>query len=134
MNTFCPCCGYKTLSSERHYDICSICFWEDDPIQYDDPFYEGGANHISLLTAKENFEQIGACDLESIQYVRKPSIYPDRDTDWKPYAEFLFELCQNQFEISRFDLEKFHPSIDIDEVTRVKCFIDLVNKIDSKKA
>lgn len=26
----CPCCGYMTLSSRCQYDICAICFWEDD--------------------------------------------------------------------------------------------------------
>ena len=28
----CPCCGYKTLSESASgtYEICEICFWEDD--------------------------------------------------------------------------------------------------------
>ena len=32
----CPCCGYKTLDEEppNTYDICEICFWEDDGFQY----------------------------------------------------------------------------------------------------
>ena len=39
----CPCCGYKTFAEQPngHYDICEVCFWEDDPIQFDDPNYEG---------------------------------------------------------------------------------------------
>lgn len=31
----CPCCGYITLESEHEYDICPICFWEDDWIQFE---------------------------------------------------------------------------------------------------
>ncbi|CAL2104427.1 protein of unknown function [Tenacibaculum sp. 190130A14a] len=26
----CPCCGYKTLESRNEFDICKICWWEDD--------------------------------------------------------------------------------------------------------
>lgn len=46
MNYTCPCCGYLTLDEKPPgtYDICSICFWEDDDVQYNDPNYEGGAN------------------------------------------------------------------------------------------
>ncbi len=46
----CPCCGYKTFAEQlnRHYNICEVCFWEDDPIQFGDPNYEGGANRVSL--------------------------------------------------------------------------------------
>lgn len=60
----CPCCGYKTLDEEPPgtYDICAICFWEDDPIQFEDPDYEGGANRPSLKTAQKNVQLFGACD------------------------------------------------------------------------
>ncbi|MEV5113035.1 hypothetical protein MRBL20_001149 [Peribacillus frigoritolerans] len=35
MKYTCPCCGYKTLDEEPPgtYDICSICFCEDDGVQ-----------------------------------------------------------------------------------------------------
>jgi len=26
----CPCCGYLTLPERGAYDICPVCFWEDD--------------------------------------------------------------------------------------------------------
>jgi len=29
----CPCCGYLVFTEPPgSYDICSICFWEDDPV------------------------------------------------------------------------------------------------------
>ena len=31
----CPCCGFLTLPSRGGYDICPVCFWEDDG--QDDP-------------------------------------------------------------------------------------------------
>src|SRR3712207_8061939 len=46
----CPCCGYRTLREPEYgsYDICPVCFWEDDSVQFSDPDYRGGANHESL--------------------------------------------------------------------------------------
>ena len=31
----CPCCGFYTFDEKLNgnYDICPVCFWEDDPIQ-----------------------------------------------------------------------------------------------------
>ena len=26
----CLCCGYQTLDTRGEYDICPVCFWEDD--------------------------------------------------------------------------------------------------------
>lgn len=67
----CPCCEYKTLDDpDGHYDICSVCFWEDDPIQFDDPDYEGGANIVSLNRAKSNYKEFGACEKDALRYVR----------------------------------------------------------------
>lgn len=42
----CPCCGYFTYSEKpsNTFQLCEVCFWEDDGIQFDDPLYEDGAN------------------------------------------------------------------------------------------
>ena len=39
----CPCCGFYTFDEkpDGNYDICPVCFWEDDPIQAEDIEYEG---------------------------------------------------------------------------------------------
>ncbi len=68
----CPCCGYYTLTSAGAYDICPVCFWEDDPVQEDDPCYAGGANDLSLLECRKNFEIYGACEERFKDRVRKP--------------------------------------------------------------
>lgn len=48
----CPCCG-KTLVGE--YDICSVCGWENDPVQLAHPDFAGGANHMSLQEARRAY-------------------------------------------------------------------------------
>lgn len=85
MKYTCPCCGYKTLYKKPPgtYEICEICFWEDDSVQYDDPDYEGGANVPSLKQAQKNFIELGACEKGCIEFVRKPDENDIRDVKWK---------------------------------------------------
>jgi hypothetical protein len=54
----CPCCGYPTLEDERsNYDICGLCYWEDDgQDDADADEVRGGPNHeYSLSEARQNF-------------------------------------------------------------------------------
>ena len=53
----CPCCGFKTLENNvrNSFEICTLCDWEDDGIQYDDPDYRGGANENSLREEQYHF-------------------------------------------------------------------------------
>lgn len=55
------------------YDVCPVCYWEDDPIQFADPDYAGGANEGSLNEDRANFRAFGACEEEFVQYVRPPT-------------------------------------------------------------
>ena len=70
----CPCCGFLTLEEEPPgtYDICEVCFWEDDPVQFDNPDFVGGANNVSLNVAKQNFARLGVSELEFRKNVRPP--------------------------------------------------------------
>lgn len=70
----CPCCGCYTYKEEPNgnYDICPVCFWEDDPMAYDDPEQDSSCNHVSLTQAKHNDLDFAACHPDMIQYVRKP--------------------------------------------------------------
>lgn len=73
MKFACPCCGYKTFSHEPDgsYNICGVCYWEDDPLQLEDPDYEGGANRVSLRQAQKNFQSMGTCEQDMKMWVRK---------------------------------------------------------------
>lgn len=70
----CPCCEYLTMEEPDHlsFDICPICFWEDDAVQFKDPNYRGGANHISLTEARENFKKFRAKEEKVKKFVRDP--------------------------------------------------------------
>ena len=56
------------------WEICPVCFWEDDG--QDDPRADevfGGPNgSLSLSEARRNFQAFGAIDERSKQFVRTP--------------------------------------------------------------
>jgi cysteine-rich CPCC protein len=69
----CACCGYPTLTEKppATYEICPVCFWEDDSVR--DPALAGGANGVSLNDARANFGAFGACDERCRASVRPPT-------------------------------------------------------------
>lgn len=74
MNYKCPCCGHYTLEEEpgNTFDICPVCFWEDDLTQLNDLTNSSGANPVSLEQARRNYLEFGACEPNMLPYVRKP--------------------------------------------------------------
>lgn len=78
----CPCCGYFTLSEipPGTFEICPVCFWEDDNVQYNDPNYSFGANRESLNQARKNYAVFKASSKDFIKMVREP--FDDEKFDW----------------------------------------------------
>ena len=76
----CPCCGY--LTSPEPWDICPVCFWENDASQVRDPDASGGANGISLRQAQRNFQNFGACNQDGLRHVAAHTFH--RDPYWQP--------------------------------------------------
>src|SRR5580693_2661419 len=70
----CPCCGYLTLGERGGYDICPVCFWEDDGQDDNDAdTVRGGPNgSLSLTQARKNFRDFGASDQTRLKNVRPP--------------------------------------------------------------
>jgi hypothetical protein len=70
----CPCCGFLTLRERGGFEICDVCFWEDDgQDDHDADLVRGGPNRgLSLLQARRNFAAYGACDESARAYVRLP--------------------------------------------------------------
>ena len=73
----CPCCSNFTFDEEPSgtYEICPVCGWEDDEVQFNAPSFAGGANKPSLNEAKANYKEFGACDKELVNIVRSPLEY-----------------------------------------------------------
>ena len=80
----CPCCGYNVFSEPPgSYDICPICYWEDDIVQIGFPDLAGGANGCSLIDGQKNYEQNGVCEGKMSTFVRQPNDSDSRDPSWR---------------------------------------------------
>jgi Cysteine-rich CPCC len=78
----CPCCGYKTLPDRGAYDLCPVCWWEDEglePWEYSEP------NGQTLVEAQQEYlAQRLPYRLRSGK-VRPPKRSEQRDPDWRPF-------------------------------------------------
>ena len=81
----CPCCGYLDFDEgPGSYDICPICFWEDDLSQLRFAYMGGGANRVSLLEGQRFYGALGACEARFVTQVRPPTGEDQRDAGWRP--------------------------------------------------
>ncbi|MDO6591655.1 hypothetical protein DS901_12995 [Loktanella sp. D2R18] len=57
----CPCCQFPTLSERGSYDICTICWWEDDGQDNEtaNQVWGGPNGPYSLARARTNFKRHG---------------------------------------------------------------------------
>lgn len=83
----CPCCDYFTLTNRGDYEICVICFWEDDGLDLTELTTHSGPNHITLEEGRFNFLKFGACEEKSVKHVMNESErsafkYDKRNTDY----------------------------------------------------
>jgi hypothetical protein len=70
----CPCCGHATLSERGGYEICPVCFWEDDGQDNDEADrWRGGPNRVSLREGRVNFLRFGASIEADCESVRRPT-------------------------------------------------------------
>ncbi|WP_436850786.1 CPCC family cysteine-rich protein [Streptomyces avermitilis] len=79
------CCG--RLVHDRppgSYDICPLCFWEDDAVQLRLPTAAYGPNRIALVDAQVNARDVGACTPLDLSFVRPPLPDEPVDPDWRP--------------------------------------------------
>ncbi|MET8796768.1 CPCC family cysteine-rich protein [Nocardia sp. NPDC004568] len=90
----CPCCGHRVFDeAPGSYEICPICFWEDDLIQLRWPTFAGGANSVSLVDAQRNYEDIGACEERLRSFIRLPATDEPLDDAWR-----RIDLTRDNFE------------------------------------
>jgi Cysteine-rich CPCC len=68
--TQCDCCDYFTIDKGEDYEICPVCFWEQDWCGVSEPDLESGANHgLTLREGRRNFLKIGACSANLVENV-----------------------------------------------------------------
>jgi hypothetical protein len=69
----CPCCGYLTLDERGGYEICPVCFWEDDgQDDHDADRVRGGPNGTLSLTQASKLRHLRCLDERRLPYVRPP--------------------------------------------------------------
>jgi hypothetical protein len=70
----CPCCRSLTLHGRGGFEICPVCWWEDDgQDDHDARVVRGGPNGgISLAEARDNYRRFAASEALYADRVRKP--------------------------------------------------------------
>ncbi|SFM68316.1 CPCC family cysteine-rich protein [Marinobacter zhejiangensis] len=69
----CPCCDYISLAERGSYQICPVCFWEDDGQDVDELDAPSGPNHgLTLRQGRRNFHDFGAYESDMAKYVLLP--------------------------------------------------------------
>ncbi len=80
----CPCCGHLVFDEEPgSYDICNVCYWEDDLMQLRFLRSAWGPNHVSLIEAQKNYQAFGAMEMRFISNVRPPKADEPRELGWR---------------------------------------------------
>ena len=88
MKNTCPCCGHIVFKGyPGSYEICPICYWEDDDVQLADPWFEGGANKPNLYTAQKNYIRYGAMEERFVDAVKPPNRKTKHDGEWRLVQE-----------------------------------------------
>lgn len=88
----CPCCCNLTFYDKPGgtFDICPVCFWEDDDLSTTSPEQTFDINKVSLNQAKINYKEFGACEKGMVLHVRSPfdnektihSILTNKERGW----------------------------------------------------
>lgn len=75
MKAPCPCCGWRTLLERGAFEMCPVCWWEDDgQDEADADVVRGGPNgSLSLSDARANYRKFGASVPSFIGSVREPT-------------------------------------------------------------
>jgi hypothetical protein len=65
-----PCCDYFALPARGDWDICPVCFGEDDGSDLARPDSPSGCNYgLTLREARSSFHRCGACQEAMLRHV-----------------------------------------------------------------
>ena len=83
----CPCCGHLVfVEPPGSYDICPVCFWEDDSVQLRWPDWAGGANRPCLIESQRTYERLGAMEARFMDNVRVATPDEPIEIGWRPVS------------------------------------------------
>jgi hypothetical protein len=94
----CPCCGSRTIGEIGNYEICVVCWWEDDGQDNENADEIGGANNgISLTQARYNFIKHGIYDPKRKDLVKlqEPTDKYEKGREFEVVGDFVKEPGTN---------------------------------------
>jgi hypothetical protein len=80
----CPCCGYFMFAEgPGSFEICDICFWQDDLIDLEEMYEPWGPNRVSLEDGQKNFADFGATEKRFLEHVRSVNTNDVKEPKWR---------------------------------------------------
>jgi Cysteine-rich CPCC len=96
-NVCCPICGYLTIENRCDWDICPVCFWEDDVLVVGDKDASSSANGgMFISTAQANYMLYGYSDPKHQAHVRPPNSQEAKDPQWTPLTLAIESVANRQ--------------------------------------
>ncbi|VTR99014.1 CPCC family cysteine-rich protein [Tuwongella immobilis] len=93
----CPACGHLTIETQHDWDICPVCFWEDDVgLNGRDDVTSPANRDMSLAQAQANYYRFGAIDLQFTEQVRPPTAEESRPEGWVMLPKAVSLLRESQ--------------------------------------
>lgn len=68
----CPVCRCYTLEVRYDWEICPVCFWEDDVHEVGRDPVSPANRGMRLSRARENYLTLGAIDERCVEHTRDP--------------------------------------------------------------
>lgn len=95
----CPCCGRRTIEERGNYEICRVCWWEDDGQDNDeaDQIFGGPNYGISLTNGRFHFLKFGIYDpnREDLINNKEPMEKYEKGREFELNGEFVVERGTN---------------------------------------
>ncbi|WP_171207404.1 MULTISPECIES: CPCC family cysteine-rich protein [unclassified Ruegeria] len=103
----CACCRLPTLSERGNYEICMVCWWEDNgQDDHNADEVQGGPNQLySLSEVRENYAHHGH------MYANGEGI-PELENPTEARRELLAYIGTKTDPCQKIDLEKFEFLLD----------------------